>query len=128
MPGNPRLGTLRWRGRHYVCSTVDRAEQFGVEPDLYIAAVSVRISSLVTVSVTSSCVQVRQLVARHTVLEQLVMAAGGGDMEPDHPLETRSISINLQYLHIIYTISTQGHEPRRQPDRDAPPGLARPGP
>ena len=44
MPGNPRLGTLRWRGRHYVCSTVDRAEQFGVEPDLYIAAVSVRIS------------------------------------------------------------------------------------
>ena len=44
VPGNPRLGTLRWRGRHYVCSTVDRAEQFGVEPDLYIAAVSVRIS------------------------------------------------------------------------------------
>ena len=44
MPGNPRLGTLRWRGRHYVCSTVDRAEQFGVEPDLYIAAVSVHIS------------------------------------------------------------------------------------
>ena len=41
VPGNPRLGTLRWRGRHYVCSTVDRAEQFGVEPDLYIAAVSV---------------------------------------------------------------------------------------
>ena len=48
----------------------------------------------------------RQLVARHTVLEQLVMAAGGGDMEPDHPLETRSISTYLQYLHIIYTIST----------------------
>ena len=44
VPGNPRLGTLRWRGRHYVCSTVDRAEQFGVEPDLYIAAVSVHIS------------------------------------------------------------------------------------
>ena len=41
------------------------------------------------VYITSSCAQVRQLVARHTVLEQLVMAGGGGDMEPDHPLETR---------------------------------------
>ena len=40
VPGNPRLGTLRWRGRHYVCSALSTVEQFGVEPDLYIAAVS----------------------------------------------------------------------------------------
>ena len=62
LPGNNKLGTLKWKGRYYVCSTVDRAEQFGVEPDLYIAAV-------------------RQLVARHTVLDQMVMSRPG----PGHP-------------------------------------------
>ena len=58
LPGNNKLGTLKWKGRYYACSTVDRAEQFGVEPDLYIAAL-------------------RQLVARHTVLDQVIMSRPG---------------------------------------------------
>ena len=64
MPGNNKLGTLKWKGRFYVCSTVDRAEQFGGEPDLYIGAV-------------------KQLVSRHSVLEQLVMGSAGGEMTRD---------------------------------------------
>ena len=58
LPGNNKLGTLKWKGRYYVCSTVDRAEQFGCEPDLFILAV-------------------RQLVARHTVLDQMIMFRPG---------------------------------------------------
>ena len=55
MPGNNKLGTLRWKGKLYVCSTADRAEQFGSEPDLFIQGV-------------------RGLVHRHSVLEHLLIA------------------------------------------------------
>ena len=65
LPGNNKLGTLKWKGRYYVCSTVDRAEQFGGEPDLYIGAL-------------------RQLVMRHSVLEQLVMVTPSGDSMDGH--------------------------------------------
>ena len=78
LPGNARLGTLKWRSRYYVCSTVDRAEQFGVEPDLYISAVA-------------------GLVARHTVLEQILMTSGGpGGQAQDGPLD----SGDLKVIHI----------------------------
>ena len=36
----PRLGTLRWKGRLYVCSTVDRAEQFGADPEMFLLGVA----------------------------------------------------------------------------------------
>ena len=36
LPGNNKIGTLKWKCRYYVFSSVDRAEQFGSEPDLYI--------------------------------------------------------------------------------------------
>ena len=74
VPGNPRLGTLRWRGRYYVCSTVDRAEQFGVEPDLYISAVA-------------------GLVTRHTVLEQILVSSSG--QPHDGPMESGDVKVTL---------------------------------
>ena len=55
LPGNNKLGTLRWKGKLYICSTADRAEQFGSEPDLFIQGV-------------------RGLVHRHSVMEQLLIA------------------------------------------------------
>ena len=72
VPGNPRLGTLRWRGRYYTCSTVDRAEQFGVEPDLYISAVA-------------------GLVTRHTVLEQILVSSSG--QPHDGPMESGDVKV-----------------------------------
>ena len=75
LPGNARLGTLRWRGRYYVCSTVDRAEQFGVEPDLYISAVA-------------------GLVTRHTVLEQIPMSSSGEAQ--DGPIESGDVKVTTQ--------------------------------
>ena len=50
---------IRWRGRYYVCSTSDRAEKFGAEPELFIHGV-------------------RQLVFRNSVLEQLLYPGGEG--------------------------------------------------
>jgi hypothetical protein len=40
LAGSPRLGTLRWKGKLYTCSTADRAEQFGADPDLFLAGVA----------------------------------------------------------------------------------------
>ena len=71
-----RLGTLKWRGRYYVCSTVDRAEQFGEEPDLYTSAV-------------------RALVARHTVLEQLLVTSHSGGQTQDGPLDSGDMKVVL---------------------------------
>ena len=67
LPGNCQLGTLRWKGRLYLCSTVDRAEQFGCEPDLFIQGVTA-------------------LIHRHSVLEQLLV----GDREGLTKEEERS--------------------------------------
>ena len=39
LPGNPRLGLLRFKGRHYSCSSVDRAQQFGKSPAIFVGAV-----------------------------------------------------------------------------------------
>ena len=50
LPGCPQLGSLRWRGRLYLCSTAERAEQvpgggdhpvaqFGSDPDLFLSGV-----------------------------------------------------------------------------------------
>ncbi len=39
VPGNPRLGLLRFEGRHYVCSTVDRAREFAKNPDMFVQGV-----------------------------------------------------------------------------------------
>ena len=74
LPGNAGLGTLKWRGRYYVCSTVDRAEQFGVEPDLYISAVA-------------------GLVTRHTVLEQILVCSSS--QPHDGPMESGDVKVTL---------------------------------
>ena len=39
IPGNPRLGLVRFAGSHYACSTASRAQQFGQNPSLLLAAV-----------------------------------------------------------------------------------------
>ena len=73
LPGNGRLGTLRWRGRYYVCSTTDRAEKFGAEPELFIHGV-------------------RQLVFRNSVLEQLLHPGGEPDTVADLDTKTDAAS------------------------------------
>ena len=51
LPGCAQLGTLRWKGRLYLCSSADRAEQvtldwpsntpqFGSDPDLFLSGVA----------------------------------------------------------------------------------------
>ena len=90
LPGNAGLGTLKWRGRYYVCSTVDRAEQFGVEPDLYISAVA-------------------GLVARHTVLEQILMTSSGlSGQAHDGPMDSGDVKVSINYkrqLRVNYSHS-----------------------
>ena len=39
VPGNNKLGYLFYKERYYSTSTVDRAEQFGRNPDLFIVAI-----------------------------------------------------------------------------------------
>ena len=39
LPGNNKLGYLFYKERYYSISTVDRAEQFGRNPDLFIVAI-----------------------------------------------------------------------------------------
>ena len=39
LPGNNKLGYLFYKDRYYSISTVDRAEQFGRNPDLFIVAI-----------------------------------------------------------------------------------------
>ena len=39
IPGNNKLGYLLYKERYYSISTVDRAEQFGRNPDLFIVAI-----------------------------------------------------------------------------------------
>ena len=45
LPGNNKIGTLKWKCRYYVFSSVDRAEQFGSEPDLYIQVKLIKITA-----------------------------------------------------------------------------------
>lgn len=40
VPGNPRLGLVRFRGRHYSCSSVHRAGQLGRSPEVFEGAVA----------------------------------------------------------------------------------------
>ena len=83
-----RLGTLKWRGRYYVCSTVDRAEQFGEEPDLYTSAV-------------------RALVARHTVLEQLLVTSHSGGQTQDGPLDSGDMKVVLTIVNLSLSHCSQ---------------------
>ena len=95
LPGNAGLGTLKWRGRYYVCSTVDRAEQFGVEPDLYISAVA-------------------GLVARHTVLEQILMTSSGlSGQAHDGPMDSGDVKVRVDKI----TVALNDYHlfPRRTP-------------
>ena len=39
LPGNNKLGYLFYKERYYAISTVDRAEQFGRNPDMFIVAI-----------------------------------------------------------------------------------------
>ena len=95
LPGNAGLGTLKWRGRYYVCSTVDRAEQFGVEPDLYISAVA-------------------GLVARHTVLEQILMTSSGlSGQAHDGPMDSGDVKVRVDKITV--TLNDYHLFPRRMP-------------
>ena len=109
VPGNPRLGTLRWRGRHYVCSTVDRAEQFGVEPDLYIAAVSLHISHNHGVRLQQLCSGAAAGGAAHRAGAARDGGRGRGHGAGPPAGDQVNIYISTQYLHNIYT------EPRATP-------------
>ena len=40
VPGNRRIGYLRYRGKYYSCSHCDRAEQFGRNPDMFLSAIN----------------------------------------------------------------------------------------
>ena len=73
LPGNGGLGTLRWRGRNYVCSSADRAQKFGAEPELFIQGV-------------------RQLVFRHSVLEQILHPGGEADTMAELDTKTDAAS------------------------------------
>ena len=50
LPGSPRLGTLRWKGRLYICSSVDRAEQFGADPEMFLLGVATLLHRLPTLA------------------------------------------------------------------------------
>ena len=71
---------LRWRGRYYVCSTSDRAEKFGAEPELFINGV-------------------RQLVYRNSVLEQLLYPGGEADTMVD--LDTKMDAASQTETHPV---------------------------
>ena len=83
LPGNAGLGTLRWKGRNYVCSTADRIEKFGAEPELFIQGV-------------------RQLVFRNSVLEQLLNP--GGELENLAELETRTDAASQTETHPLTSL------------------------
>ena len=50
LPGCPRLGTLRWKGRLYICSSVDRAEQFGADPEMFLLGLATLLHRLPTLA------------------------------------------------------------------------------